>query len=63
MKYLRIYNVSIHIIFFYQNRFINECVRKNFLSKDRRKDGAFLRGVEELTFLITTTLRLNFEVY
>ena len=30
MKYLRIHNISIHIIF-YQNRFINECVRKNFL--------------------------------
>ena len=30
MKYLRIHNISIPIIF-YQNRFINECVRKNFL--------------------------------
>ena len=30
MKYLRIHNISIHIIF-YQNRFINECVWKNFL--------------------------------
>ena len=30
MKYLRIHNISIHIIF-YQNRFIDECVRKNFL--------------------------------
>ena len=30
MKYLRIHNISIHIIL-YQNRFINECVRKNFL--------------------------------
>ena len=29
IKYLRIHNISIHII--YQNRFINECVRKNFL--------------------------------
>jgi hypothetical protein len=28
MKYLRIHNI--HIIF-YQNQFINECVRKNFL--------------------------------
>ena len=30
MKYLHIHNISIHIIF-YQNRFINECTRKNFL--------------------------------
>ena len=30
IKYLHIHNISIHIIF-YQNRFINECVRKNFL--------------------------------
>ena len=30
MKYLRIHKISIHIIV-YQNRFINECVRKNFL--------------------------------
>ena len=29
MKYLRFHNISIHIIF-YQNRFLNECVRKNF---------------------------------
>ena len=29
-KYLRIHNISVHIIF-YQNRFINESVRKNFL--------------------------------
>ena len=50
MKYLRIHNISIHIIF-YQNRFINECVRKNFLKfsegrkdvkTERRKDGVFL---------------------
>jgi hypothetical protein len=33
MKYLCIHNISIHIIFFYQNRFINECVRKNFLKR------------------------------
>ena len=31
MKYLLIHNISVHIISFYQNRFINECVRKNFL--------------------------------
>ena len=42
-KYLRIHNISIHIIF-YQNQFINECVRKNFLKfsegqTERRKDG------------------------
>ena len=42
MKYLRIHNVSIHIKF-YLNRFINECVRKNFLKlalrqTKRRKD-------------------------
>ena len=30
MKYLRIHNIGIHINF-YQNRFINESVRKNFL--------------------------------
>ena len=29
MKYLHILDISIHIIF-YQNRFIIECVRKNF---------------------------------
>ena len=38
MKYLRIHKI------FYQNRFINECVRKNFLKfsegqTERRKDG------------------------
>jgi hypothetical protein len=43
IKYLRIYNISIHINF-YQNRFINESVRKNFLKfsereTERRKDG------------------------
>ena len=38
MKYLRIYNISIHINF-HQNRFINESVRKNFLKfAERRKD-------------------------
>ena len=52
MKYLRIYNISIHINF-YQNRFINESVWKNFLKfSERRKDGVFLSVVEELTFLI-----------
>ena len=30
IKYLRIHNISIHINF-YQNLFINQCVRKNFL--------------------------------
>ena len=39
MKYLCIHYVSIHINF-YQNRFINECVKFPF--KDRRKDGVFL---------------------
>ena len=39
MKYLRFSNISIHINF-YQNRFINECFRKNFLKfAERRKDG------------------------
>ena len=55
MKYLRIHNIGIHINF-YQNRFINESVRMNFLKfSDRRKDGKtefFLWDVEELTFLI-----------
>ena len=38
IKYLRIYNISIHINF-YQNGFINECLRKNFLKfAERRKD-------------------------
>ena len=42
MKYLRIYNTGIHIKF-YQNRFLNERVRKNFLNfpervTERRKD-------------------------
>ena len=35
MKYLHIHNISIHINF-YQNRFINECVRRIFLNS--RKD-------------------------
>ena len=53
MKYLRIHNVSIHINF-YQNRFINECVRKTFHKFPyRRKYEDFLRDVEELTFLIS----------
>ena len=30
IKYLRIHNIGIHINF-YQHRFINESVRKNFL--------------------------------
>ena len=56
MKYLRIHNVSIHIISFYQNGFINECVRKTFLKfpqrqTERRKVGAILWDVEELRFL------------
>ena len=43
MKYLRIHNIGI-LINFYQNRFINERVRKNFLNfpervMERRKDG------------------------
>ena len=38
IKYLRIQNVSIHIIF-YQNRFINKCFRKNFLKFHKKKDG------------------------
>ena len=43
IKYLRIHNISVHINF-YQNRFINESVRKNFLKisegkTERRKDG------------------------
>jgi hypothetical protein len=56
MKYLRIHNIGIHINF-YQNRFINECVRMNFLKFSyRRKDvrterRSFLWDVEELTFL------------
>ena len=40
IQYLRIH-YDIIIINFYQNRFINECVRKNFhknSQKDRRKD-------------------------
>ena len=36
-KYFRVHNVSIHINF-YQNRFINECVRKNFLKFLERQD-------------------------
>ena len=58
MKYLRIHNVSTHINF-YQNRFINECVRKTFLKFPERKDGKpefFLWDVEELTFLIRQCL-------
>ena len=46
IKYLRIHNISVHINF-YQNRFIIESVRKNFLKfpervTERRKDGVFL---------------------
>ena len=42
IKYLLIHNISVHINF-YQNRFINESVRKNFLKisegkTERRKD-------------------------
>ena len=56
MKYLRIHNIGIHINF-YQNRFINESVRKNFLKfsesqMERRKDRVFLSDVEEIMFLI-----------
>ena len=36
IKYLRIHNICIYIIF-YQNRFINECVRKNFLKFSERQ--------------------------
>ena len=36
IKNLRIHNISIHIIF-YQNRFINECARKNFLKFSERQ--------------------------
>jgi hypothetical protein len=57
IKYLRIYNISIHINF-YQNQSINyKCVRKNFLKfserqAERHKDRVFLCDVEELMFLI-----------
>ena len=37
MKYLRIYNIIIHINFFYQNRFINECVKRIFLNSRKNK--------------------------
>ena len=48
MKYLRIHKATIHINN-YQNRFINECVRTNFLKyperqTDRRKDGVISRS-------------------
>ena len=36
MKYFRIYDISIHINF-YQNRFINECVKRNFLKFPERQ--------------------------
>ena len=36
IKYLRIHKVTIHINF-YQNRLINECVRKNFLKFSERQ--------------------------
>ena len=36
LKYLRIHNVSIHINF-YHNRFMNECIRKNFLEFPERQ--------------------------
>ena len=52
---MSIHNIGIHINF-YQNQFINENVRKNFLKFSyRRKDiktKFFLGDVEELTFLI-----------
>ena len=40
MKYLRIYYISIRINF-YQNRFINGCVRKNFLKISEGKTEFF----------------------
>ena len=45
MKYLRIHNIGIHINF-YQNRFINESARKNFLKfsvKDVKTEFFFVR--------------------
>ena len=52
IKYLRIHNIGIHINF-YQNRFINESVRKIFLKfskrqTERRKDGK----TERLSFFV-----------
>ena len=45
MKYLRIHNIGIHTNF-YQNRFINESVRKNFLKFSyRRIDGKTERRI------------------
>ena len=35
MKYLRIYNIDIHI-HFYLNRFINECVKKEIICKSKK---------------------------
>ena len=58
MKYLRIYNVSIHI---YQNRFINESVRKNFLKfSERRKDGVFFESCRRTYVLNNTGILAKF---
>ena len=63
MKYLRNHNnISIHIIF-YQNQFINECVRKKFLKfserqLERHKDGKtefFVRC--RRTYVLNNTIR------
>ena len=40
IKNLRIHNNSFHINF-YQNRLINECVRKNFLKFPEKTDDLF----------------------
>ena len=45
IKYLRIYNISIHINF-YQNRFINESVRKNFLKISELKQHRIFKKKE-----------------
>ena len=58
MKYLRIYNISIHINF-YQNRFINECARKlKAKIPESQSFTVFLGVVDELAFLIRTVLPL-----
>ena len=51
---LRIFNVSIHRIF-YQNHFINECARKKKAKSRNHSVTDVLWDIEELTFLKTFT--------
>ena len=62
MKYLRIHNIGIHIIV-YQNRFINESVRKNFLKFLERQTErrSFFARCRKTHFLNKKSSRLKVE--